>query len=390
MFRICRAEFGHIFGDKQVMLILLTSLGFYSLFYPFPYRAEVVRDIPVVVVDLDKTQLSRTLIRMTQAAEGVNVAFRESDFHGARERVYAGKANGILLIPKDFQRNVHRGEKAPVALYCDATSFITYKQNCAGVYGAAKTLSAGIEIKRLAASGMAMEQAMAARDPLAVKYVPLFNPAGGYATYAVPLVFFILLQQTLFMGMGMLAATARETRNTAYFIGSSPGRHPLVVVAGKAMAHFCIYSLHSLYCFGIMARVYGFPQRGAISDAVLFMVPFLLAVVFGGFVLASFFRQREIPVFVVLFTALPFTFFSRLSWPVEMIPDFLETLSSIVPSVPGGEGFLRIYTMGATLFDVRDNYVLLWCLALIYFFLAGFRFRKMGKALGSAEARNRT
>ncbi|MCG8567099.1 MAG: ABC transporter permease, partial [Desulfobacterales bacterium] len=357
MFRICRAEFSHLFRDFQVMAILLGSLAFYSFFYPFPYKAEVVKDIPIVVVDLDKTQLSRTLTRMTQASEAVNVIFQAPDFEAARSWVYSYKAHGVLLIPKGFQRSVLRGEKASVAAHCDAGSFITYKQVFSGIYKAAKTFSAGVEIKRLKAGGMAPDQAMVQRDPLATNFIPLFNPAGGYGSYVVPIVFFLLLQQTFFMGMGMLAGTARERGDLVYFTGGETPVHPLVVVAGKGLAHFSIYAVHSIYCFGIMARVYQFPQRGAFLDCILFMVPFLLAVVFGGLVLASFFKEREVPVFVVLFTALPCMFLSRLSWPVEMIPDYLEKIAMVVPSVPGTEGFIRIFTMGADLIQVRDNYL---------------------------------
>ena len=374
VFNAFKAEFGHIFRDRQVVLILVCSLVFYSFFYPFPYQAEVVRDIPVVVVDQDNTALSRTLVRMTRSAETVRVVDQVPEFEAAKDWVYSRKANGVLVIPNEFQRRLLRGEQASVALYADAGSFITYKQVFSGIYAASKTLSAGVEIKRLRASGMAADQAMAMRDPLALSYVKLFNPAGGYGSYVIPIVFFLLLQQTLVMGMGMLGGTARETGNMAYFAGSSRGENPVSAAAGKGMAHFCIYAVHSLYCFGIMARVYQFPHQGAIQDEILFVIPFLLSVIFGSMALATFFRQREIAIFVAVFTALPLMFMSRVSWPSEMIPDYLEKALVFIPCIPGVEGFLRISAMGAGLDQVRGAYVTLWILALVYFCLASLRF----------------
>ncbi|MCG8563457.1 MAG: hypothetical protein MI747_00045, partial [Desulfobacterales bacterium] len=66
-------------------------------------------------------------------------------------------------------------------------------------------------------------------------------------------------------------------------------------------------------------------------------------------------------------------------WPVEMIPDYLEKMAMVVPSVPGTEGFIRIFTMGADLIQVRDDYLVLWGLALAYFLLAALRFWRIGK-----------
>ena len=376
MFRIYCREFGHIFRDRQVMLILVTTLVFYSFFYPLPYDNEVVRHVPITVVDLDNTSLSRNLVRMVDATESVAVAFRDTDFSGARTHVYSGDAKGVLVIPKDFQREILRGNRATVSLQADAESFTVYKQVFTGIYSAAKTLSAGIEIKRLRASGMVPDQAMALFSPFKLNQVPLFNPGGGYAAYVVPMVFVILLQQLFFMGITMLISTMRETGNRGYFTGE--GDHPLALTFAKGMAHFTLYAAHSFYCFGIMTRFYQFSHRGQALDMAIFMVPFLFAVVFGGFFMASFFKHREVPVLVIAFTSLPMIFLSRLSWPAEMIPDALEFLARIIPSTSGMNGAVRIFIMGADLMDVRTDFWVLCGLALAFFFLAAYRFWRLG------------
>lgn len=377
LFKICFAEYGHLFRDKGVMSLFIGAILFYSFFYPYPYRSEVVKEIPIVVVDQDKSFLSRMLTRMAGAADAVTILSRAANFEEAKELVLQRKASGIILIPKDFQKHVLRGEKASVAAYSDATSFIVYKQVYTGIYSAVKTLSAGIEIKRLRASGMSSDQAADLREPLALNYVPLFNPAGGYASYAVPIVFVIILQQTFFIGICTMIGTMREKKNKSYFSPEHGSDNALVVIAGKAMAYFFIYFVHTIYCFGVMSRIYSFTQRGNIFDMVLFIIPFLLSVIFAGFTLASFFKQREMPVFFILSSSLPLMFISRLSWPVEMMPDYLQKLSLLIPSTAGVDGFIRIFTMGAGLKEVQTPFAILWVLTLVYFITAALSFRRI-------------
>ena len=74
------------------------------------------------------------------------------------------------------------------------------------------TLSAGIDIRRLEARGRTEAAARALRDPLPLLVRPLFNPTEGYASYVVPAVLVLILQQTLLIGIGLLGGTAVEAR----------------------------------------------------------------------------------------------------------------------------------------------------------------------------------
>ncbi len=60
------------------------------------------------------------------------------------------------------------------------------------------------------ARGIMQEQAVSTRDPLPLISFPLFNATGGYATYVVPAVLVLMLQQTLLIGVGLLSGTQRE------------------------------------------------------------------------------------------------------------------------------------------------------------------------------------
>jgi ABC-2 type transport system permease protein len=121
-----------------------------------------------------------------------------------------------------------------------------------------------------------------------------------------------------------------------------------------------------LFYLAVVYGLYGFARPGGVGTILLFLFPFLLAVVFLGVALSALFRRRETSMQVLLFTSLPMMFVSGVSWPVEMIPAPLRLVGALVPSTAGISGFLRVSQMGASLAEVRGEWLLLWILAAAY------------------------
>ena len=78
------------------------------------FASGAARDLPVAVVDLDQSALSRQLIRTIGATGGVSVASVVSNEDEARRSVVRGEQYGLVSIPAQFERDVVRGDAAPV------------------------------------------------------------------------------------------------------------------------------------------------------------------------------------------------------------------------------------------------------------------------------------
>lgn len=367
LFRAWWIEYGVIFSDAGCLLIFFGAILFYPFFYPLPYTNEVLKEVPVAVVDMNHSQLSHRLTRMIGANELVHAVSPHLAFDQACSALKKGDISGIIYIPDDFERQVLRGEQAVISLYSDASSFLMYKQVVTGIYSAAGTFSAGIEIKRMLARGLLPEQALSVREPLSLLPVPLFNASGGYATYVVPAILVLILQQTLLIGVGLLSGTRAENGGEK---GIPDTMGVVSLVLGKAFAYFSIYMVHVVYLFGILFRFYRFPQRGNPLELAVFMVPYLFACIFLAQAVSGWFKNREISMVILLFTSIPAVFLSGFSWPKSSMPDWLNHLALLLPSTAGIDGFLRISQMGASLKDVGDSWGMLLGLAAVYFILA--------------------
>ena len=98
--------------------------------------------------------------------------------------------------------------------------------------------------------------------------------------------------------------------------------------------------------------------------------PFLLSVSLLGQFVGSWFTRRENAVLLFIATSLPLFFLVGVSWPLEAIPSELRGASQVFPSTTAIDGLVRINQMGASLFEVRRDWMTLWALTGIYGLLA--------------------
>ena len=377
LLRIMGAEYRAIFRDKGVLLIFIAGLTIYTLYYPLPYSGEVLKELPVVPVDLDNSTLSRKLVRWADATEQVRLVHATHDMAEAQKRVLLGEAGGVFLIPAGFERDILRGERAAVSIYADASYFLIYRQILTGLYSATATLSAGIEIRRLTAAGYGEQHALAAREPIPLDNRPLFNPASGYATYIVPGVLVLIMQQTLLIGIGMLGGTRNEREERREYSGRES---LLATLIGRGLVYFSIYIFYPLFYFLVVFPLFSLPWRGALTDVLFFLVPFVLAVVFLGLAISEFLRSRELAIPVYIVSSLPAVFLLGFAWPEESIPMWFRQIAQLLPSTSGVVGFIRLNQMEATLQEVRGEWFTLWGLCALYFTLAWVAMHQRGPA----------
>jgi ABC-2 type transporter len=359
-------EMKNTIKDEGVLIFFIIVPLLYPLLYSWIYNNEVVRDVPVVVVDQSHTATSREFIRMFDASPDVKVAYYCNSIPEAESVVGHQKANGILYFPEDFERTINRGEQAHVSIYCDMSLMLAYK----AIYQTSLyvSLNIGKERQKEMIGTVTVRDEELRTQPLEVVEQPIFNVTGGYGNAVLPGVLILILQQTLLLGIGLAAGTARENNRYQDLVPISKHHNGILkIVLGKSFCYFMIYCVISAYITLAVPYIFNFTMLAAPADLIRLLLPYLLSVIFFGMTLSCLVRHRENVMLLVVFTSVPFLFLTGVSWPQSSIPGVWEGIAWLIPSTFGVRGFLRLSSMGGTFADIRTEVLALWSQAIVYF-----------------------
>lgn len=375
LFLIWKEEVKLTFSDQGILIFFFVVPLFYPLLYAFIYDNEVAREVPAVVVDESHSALSREFARKMDATADVRVVAYAADLKEAQGLLKERKAYGIYVIPADFSKNVHRGEQTFVTLFADMGSLLHYKNLLITATNVSLEMNRAIKIS-LAQNTTEREEEIAA-TPIAYEEVTMFNTQNGFASFLLPGVLILIIQQTLLLGIGMSAGTTRERNLYHHLVPASMHYNgALRIVLGKALCYFMIYAVMSVYVTRLVPYFFDLPQLERPATLLLFLLPYLAACIFFAMTLSAVITNRENVMVVFVFTSVPLLFLSGISWPGSAIAPFWKCVSWLFPSTFGINGYVRIHTMGATLSDVRVEYGALWIQAGVYFIITCLIYRR--------------
>lgn len=364
---VFRCEFGLLRRDAGVLLFFFGLPLFYPIVYTLIYNPEVVRDIPIAVVDLSHTAESRSLTRHLDATSAIAVNYRCTNMAEARDLMARGEIYGILEIPRDYARDIGRGTTAHADFYSDMSLLLRYRTFVGALTDVQLETCTEITANKLNAAGISSSGL-----PISNRSHFMGDPEEGYASFIIPGIVILILQQSMLLGITMIGATSRERRR---FYG---GRDPLrpehygqgATVWGRALVYFLCYVPMTIYILHWIPEIFGLPHYGSATDYLLLMVPMLLATAFMGQALIYIVREREMAFIIFVFSSVIFLFLSGMVWPRYAMSTPWLLCGDIIPGVWGIEGFIRINNNGASLADVAAPYCRLWGLVVLYFVAA--------------------
>ena len=363
---IWRQELKQVFRDEGVLIFCVIVPLVYPLLYSWIYNNEVVHEVPVVVVDDSHSHLSRQFIRMCDASPDVKIVSYAGDLDEAKMLVSRQVAKGVYYIPEEFATNINRMKQSVIGVYCDMSLMLTYKAIYQTAVAVTQTMGAEIQ-RRVSGNWTAREDQITTR-PLAFEDVPVFNPAGGYGNFIIPAVLMLIIQQTLVLGIGLAAGTARERNRYSDLVPIHKCYGGIYrIVCGKAMCYLMIYAVMSAYLTIVVPRLFSFIAMIHWQDLLALMVPYLLASTFFGMTVSCLVHYRENVMLLMVFLSLPLLFMSGVSWPQSSIPGYWQGVSWLFPSTFGIRAFVRMNTMGGVLSDVVTEIRCLWIQAATYF-----------------------
>jgi ABC-2 type transport system permease protein len=175
--------------------------------------AGLATRLPIAVLDLDGSELSRTIIRTVNATPDTAVALHVAELSEGRRLIISRRIRGLLMLPRNLERDVLAGRRPEVVFFYSTQTFTVGNLVLRGVNAAVPTIAGGIRISLRTGEGEALEEAQAAVNPIPVQTHALFNSTLNYVHFLLAALLPAVLQTVVVTTMAYAVGMDVETRH---------------------------------------------------------------------------------------------------------------------------------------------------------------------------------
>jgi ABC-2 type transport system permease protein len=317
---LVRKEFAELRRDPRLLalvimapLIQLTTLG---------YAATTdIRNVPVVVVDQDRSAASRELISRFEASPSFVIIDIVSSEHDIDAYLDSGRAWIAVSIPATYGEQAGRGQPSTVQLVADGTD--ANSTNVAVSYAQMLIVQYAREL------GARTGRSRAA--PLVTPAVRVwFNPSLESRVFMIPGILALLLL-VISTNLSSMAIVREKEFGTLEQLNVTPlARWELI--AGKLLPYALIGMIDVFLVVAVAIGWFEVPMRGSFGLLLVMCLVYLLSTLgLGLFVSTISSTQQQAMMTTSFFFLLPMVFLSGFIFPIENMPVVVQKITYLLP-----------------------------------------------------------
>jgi len=303
-------------------------VGIMLLFFIF--RQGTVKELPIGVVDVDNSNLSQKIANMLNASSDVQVVLKTPNLFRAKEMLEKGEIEAIIYIPRETEKSVFRGTEAQIPVYINGTNVSKAGIVQRSVLTTLKTVSGGIQLKKLALSGKNKEQAMARIVPVNIQKHVLFNPYTNYNYFLNSAMMFVMLY--LFVFLSSIYTLGNELKHgTGAQLLVVSNNSIRVAVTGKLLPYSIIFSGFAMFVNFLLYEVEGLPLNGNFSIIFLGQLITILTYQLMGLIFVGATSSLRLALSLGSAYSMMGITFSGLTFPLEGMPKIAQIFATLFP-----------------------------------------------------------
>ena len=195
---IFKKEAMHILRDKVIYSTAVTTPLMLTLLFGAIYYQGKVTQVPVVIYDADKSELSRMLINGFKDSERLNIYKYVESVEELTEEMDNQRAEAGIILPHNLKKNVKSGQSQEIPVILSGLNSMNMSTASAAINQVIATYSSGINVKVMAGNGISSKKGMQAVQSLSYKSRTWYNPSSSYEVYILLGLMGMILQQVAF------------------------------------------------------------------------------------------------------------------------------------------------------------------------------------------------
>ena len=347
------------------------------------FSSGIPRELPVAVVDLDHSTLSRKLVRYLDASPALDVIDSFTSVHAGQQALQSGDIYALVSIPHDLERSVYRGDSPAVTAFFNAQYLLVAKLIASTMLEIETNVTVELEVAQNLPKLPVFAAALAVSMPVRAQITPLYNRNLNYAQFLLPGIIAALFQVVVCSITVLSIGRSFKPSNLSEW--SSSGIWTVLV--GKLLPYTALYFIYCLLVLYFLFGVLGWPLRAALLPLAPAVLLFVLASQTLGvlFFMLAFQLERALSI-AGAFCAPAFAFLG-VTFPKSDMSWFASFWRDLMPAAHYLDAFIHQTSYAAGLVgQLRPSLILLgFCMLLsVCVWLIRLRLRRMDEKVPSS------
>ncbi len=335
--------------DKRMLMILLVAPVLQVIVFGFAVNLDL-KGQPIVIGDRDMSEQSRSLVDALAADDSFHIVGDTVSHDAAEDAVLSGEAVMALLIPRDFSRDLDRGNGSVMLVVdgSDSNTALRAEQEATSILTRRAVSLERARLKDLlAARGVDMDAVV---PDFGVVTRAWFNPEMRTAIFLVPAVFALVLM-VITMVLTSMGLVREKEMGTLEQIMVSPIK-PIELMAGKTLPYALLGLVDVTFVVIAAVVIFHVPVRGSLLELYVASGLFLLTTLGLGLFVSTISKTQQQAMLTAFFFLLPALMLSGYVFPVENMPEPVQWLTVVNPLRYYIELTRGIMVKGADLHDL--------------------------------------
>lgn len=349
------------------LLLFLVPL-LYATIFGFVYVGGILSNVPLAIVDLDHSKLSREVVTAFENSPRFQRVPGIETYAELDQAMRQGKVRAGVVIPERFEQELQQQHPTQLLGVYDASNLLWGYNTRKYLNEVLTDFNANYTAGYLAGLGMSQQQIKGVMNTVNCNYEVWYNPTFSYSTYFYTGLLLMIIHQICLLSISLTVTRDKERRTWLQFLGSPLPSWQIFV--GKSLPYFVVNFFNYVLLLWVGAYFVHAKIEGSLGLVVLFGLLFDLIITSLGFYI-SYLAPNSLQVTrYLMLVSVPIFMTSGFTWPQTHIPLVINALASLMPFTWMSEAFRMITLKNLPLSYLLTHLAVLVGMALVSLILA--------------------
>ena len=325
---LIKREFKLFWQNKVLRLLFIGAPLLYGILLGYVYGKGKVTDLPIIVVDEDRSEMSSKALQMFEDNEVLNITSLLYDQNNLSKIAIDKEAACVVIFPKGFEKMVLTKKYPEIVTIVNTSNVLTANYASTALQLCLGTLKAGVQMETLRKQGIPQNLLATQYEPFKTTFIKKYNRSTNYMYFLWPGVLAAVLQQVLLLGLALAFASEYENGTFKDLVEKCPS---LLKLMSVKIIPYLLMSFGLWIMYWLFTLWFRIPFYDNLLPLTFVAGIFILSVCFIGILVSILVPNQLKATEILMVVATPSFILSGFTWPLSQMPVWVQGIANCIP-----------------------------------------------------------